>query len=379
MKKELQLLLKPVSSECNMDCAYCFYRDEAMHREVPSYGKMTQEIMETVVFQALQSADSCVFGFQGGEPTLAGLDFYKAFAEEVKRRKKPGQQVSWTLQTNGLILDEEWGRFLKEHDFLVGISLDGSRELHDFNRKDMAGKGTYGRVLKNARMLLRMGVPVNILCVLTKQSARRIRSVYQGLKKQGFFYQQYIPCLESLDGDEKGAACTLDAPHYAEALKTLFDLWFEDRIKGEPVFIREIDNWFHVLKGNTPEACAMYGKCTMQNVVEANGDVYPCDFYVLDGYCMGNVKDYGFWEFKGMSETGESTWGEKGENWKQFFRDSQVRDDRCPNCRWYPLCRGGCRKDCTITGETTENRYCGAYREFFAYAIERMEWLAARE
>lgn len=416
MMKELKLLLKPVSADCNMRCAYCFYMDEAAHREIPSYGKMTQETVRTVVQKALKSADSCVFGFQGGEPTLAGLDFYENFTDIVREManqttnqtathtanrttsqtahtdspahpgKQPGKQISYTIQTNGLILDDKWADFFKRENFLVGISLDGTRELHDMNRRDAAGKGTYSRVLKNARMLLAKGVPVNILCVLTKQNARKIRTIYQTLKKQGFYWQQYIPCLEPLETGGCSSAYSLSAQEYGEALKTLFDLWFGDRLTDTPVYVRELDNWLHVLRGGQPEACAMYGRCTMQNVVEANGNVYPCDFYALDEFCMGNIREYDFEELSEIAADAANS---------PFFKDRDIRGEDCASCRWYPLCRGGCRRDCTSDCQSDNdgacmydcrasegravNRWCTSYQDFFQYAISRLEYLAARD
>lgn len=167
--KHVQLMIKPASSNCNLRCSYCFYEDECKNREVHSYGFMKEEVLEKVVRKALDAAElSCTFGFQGGEPTLAGLEFYRKFIDYTKQYKKPETRLQFCLQTNGSLLNEEWGDFLKEHHFLVGISLDGTREIHDKNRRDGNGKETFGRVLKNAKMLQKKGVDVNILCVLTK-------------------------------------------------------------------------------------------------------------------------------------------------------------------------------------------------------------------
>ena len=184
--KHVQLMIKPASSNCNLRCSYCFYEDECKNREVHSYGFMKDEVLEAVVRKALEAAEiSCTFGFQGGEPTLAGLDFYRKFIAYTKQYKKPGTRLQFCLQTNGTLLDEEWADFLQENHFLVGISLDGTREIHDRNRRDGKGKETFGRILKNAKILQKKGVEVNILCVLTRQSAKKITSIYQYLKKEG--------------------------------------------------------------------------------------------------------------------------------------------------------------------------------------------------
>lgn len=365
--KHVQLMIKPASSNCNLRCGYCFYLDECENREIASYGIMEEAVLEEVVKKALEAAqESCTFGFQGGEPTLAGLSFFEKFIEFTEQYKKPETKLHFCLQTNGTLLDETWAGFLKKHHFLVGISLDGLGELHDRNRSDQKGRGTFQKVLKNARMLKKQGVDVNILCVLTKQNARKITSVYQFLKKEGFFYQQYIPCLDPL-GKKRGAnPWSLTPEIYEEALKTLFDLWFEDMKKGVFVFVREFDNWISMLKGYPPEACAQTGRCSMQNIVEANGDLYPCDFYVLDEYRVANIRDQEFAFSEGIPKE------------LPFFAEEPERSKACRGCRWYPLCRGGCRRDYTEIEKEQKNYFCEAYQGFFNYAIERMEWIAAR-
>ena len=293
--KHVQLMIKPASSNCNLRCSYCFYEDECKNREIHSYGFMKEEVLEAVVKKALEAAEvSCTCGFKGGEPPPAGLDFFRKFISYTKQYKKPETKVSFCLQTNGTLLDEEWVAFLKEHHFLVGISLDGTKDIHDKNRRDGSGKETFQRILKNAKMLMKNGVDVNILCVLTKQSAKKITSIYTYLKKEGFYYQQYIPCLDPL-GEERGQhPWSLTPDVYERALKDLFDLWFEDIRKGTMVSVREFDNWVSVLKGYAPESCAQTGRCSMQNIVEANGDVFPCDFYVLDEHRIAIIEDKDF-------------------------------------------------------------------------------------
>ena len=217
--------------------------------------------------------------------------------------------------------------------------------------------------MKNAKELLKNRVEVNILCVLTKQSAKKISSIYRFLKKEGFYYQQYIPCLDPMGEEEGQYPWSLTPKVYAEALKELFDLWFEDIQKGEIVSIREFDNWLSMLKGMPPEACSQTGRCSMQNIVEANGDIYPCDFYVLDNCRVANVKDENFRFFQGILPDME------------FFKEGVKRGEACKACRWYPLCRGGCRRNYT---KENKNYFCEAYQEFFEYSIARWEWLAAR-
>ena len=377
-----QLLIKPVSAYCDLQCRYCFYKDVEKHRSRRTTARMSDDVMQAVVEKGLADVDICTFGFQGGEPLLAGLGFFQKFVEEVGRLKKSDQKVLFTVQTNGWSVDERWADFFKKHEFLVGLSLDGVRKSHDSNRLGPCGEGTFEKVFAVACLLRDAGIPLNILCVLNRQTTERIEAIYRFLMRKGFFRQQYIPCLDPLDLSDPSISrdwvdvsesldeFSLTPSMYENAIKKLFDLWASDRMRGVPVYIRQFENGLQVLRGKTPEACTMYGKCCMQNVIEADGRVYPCDFYALDEYCMGNILETDFDTM--LQESMEERAG-------SFFEDPTRRDDRCPDCRWYPLCRGGCRRECAQDAKGRwKNRYCEANSHFFEYAIERLEWLAAR-
>lgn len=369
MLKELRILIKPVSSACNLRCRYCFYRDESGRREMEDYGRMSRETAEILVERALGGAQTCTFSFQGGEPTLAGLSFFEEFVQMVEERQREGQEVFYSIQTNGWNLDERWIAFFRRKGFLVGISLDGVRNTHDRNRLDKAGRGTFEQVFHSVKKMQEAGVSLNVLCVLNRQTGERVDAVYRFFMRKGLRYQQYIPCLDPLEGPRGREEYSLSPGLYGKALKKLFDLWFEDRRRGVPVYIRQFDNYLKMLDRGQPESCGMYGRCTMQNVIEADGCVYPCDFYVLDPYEMGNIRDTDFESLQDRAWTEE-----RG----SFFENSSRRDDRCKDCRWYPLCRGGCRRDCLSENGENRNYYCEAYRGFFPYVIERMEWMVAR-
>lgn len=370
--RELQLLIKPVSSACDLDCTYCFYKDEAANRAVGDHGKMSRETMRAVVDKALAASQTCVFGFQGGEPTLAGLSFFEDFTAYVEERKRPDQEAVYTIQTNGNRLDERWFEFLKEKNFLVGLSLDGVRKTHDENRKDRAGEGTFSRVFACAERMRELGIPFHVLCVLNAQTAPRIGAIYRFFMRKGFDHQQYIPCLDSLGTVRGEASFSLTPALYGEALGTLFDLWCQDRMAGRPVYIRQFENYVAMLRGGQPEACSMYGRCSMQNVVESDGTVYPCDFYALDAWQMGNLKDPDT-DFVKLQKIAAE---EAGSKRHPFFEEADRRDDRCRTCRWYPLCRGGCRRDCFPEEGKMRNYYCETYQEFFAESIGRLEYMA---
>lgn len=358
----LSVLLKPASSGCNLRCAYCFYADEASVRAVPNYGLMSKEVSHALIEKAVKAAEGSVtFLFQGGEPTLAELDFYRDFAAHVEKTAPPGLTVQYSIQTNGTLLDEAWCEFLRENRFLVGLSLDGSRECHDRFRRDGAGKGTYDRVLRAARLLERFGVEYNVLTVVTGYLAKHIQSVFGALCKGGFRFQQYIPCLDPLEEARGGQDFSLSPKQYEEFLKTLFDLWYRELEQGRYWSIRYFDNLVWMLDGHVPEQCSMVGRCGLQYLVEADGGVYPCDFYGLDQYRLGNIS--------------RDAWAEldRARERLGFIRQSERIPEECGACQWYPLCRNGCRRD-RFLGEDGlgRNYYCEAYAGFFAYALPRL-------
>ena len=364
----VNVLIKPASSACNMTCAYCFYRDVASHRQEGFQGMLSPRLMEEVVAGAMEFAEhSCSFLFQGGEPTLAGLDFYRQVVELVKKHEKPGVKVSYAIQTNAFRLDGEWCAFFKEHDFLVGVSLDGPAELHNLNRTDPAQNGTFNDVMRSVALLKKHGVTFNILCVLTGKNARSIERIYRFFRKQGLDHIQFIPCLEPL-GQERGRErYHLSVEEYGEFLIRMFDLWFQDLLSGQYVSIRHIDNWLQILLGGQPEACGMVGRCSIQFVVEGDGGVYPCDFYVLDELRLGTVGENSFAE---MAQSAAA---------RQFLQCSTPVPPECARCRWYVLCRNGCRRDRLTGADGLPGRscYCDALQRFFRERAGRLQQAAA--
>lgn len=366
----ITLLIKPASSLCNLRCRYCFYHDVASHRETASFGVMREELLETLVRKALEQADGqCMFGFQGGEPTLAGLDFYRRLVQLQKQYNTRGIRIINTIQTNGMLIDDEWAEFLAGHEFLVGLSLDGTREVHDHFRVDENGTGTYDRVVAAAKRLEKHHAEFNILCVVNNYVARYAKQVYQNLKKQGFRYIQFIPCLDPFGEEtQKGQEYSLSLERFTVFLKSTFDLYYQDFEKGDPVSIRTFDNYVTMIAGYPPESCGMAGVCSCYFVVEGDGSVYPCDFYVLDRYRLGHVEQD---NFPDMMHT---------EAAKKFVAESDYIDEACKACRWLSICRGGCRRhrEPFIDGHPRKNIYCQAYQAFFEYAYPRMERMAKK-
>lgn len=360
----INVLIKPASGACNLRCKYCFYADETAHREVANYGFMSEETIEKVIARAFEAADrSVTFGFQGGEPTLCGLDFFKKVVALEKQYAKKGVSVSNAIQTNGMLIDDEWAQFLAENKFLTGLSIDGHMDNHDLNRIDAQGKGSFARVMQAADTLTKHQAEFNVLTVVTAESARKIRRIYSFFRKNNLLWQQYIPCLDPL-GEERGyTPYALTPTLYASFLKTLFDLWYEDVCAGRFIYIRYFENLLGMLIGHAPESCGLSGQCALQFVVEADGGVYPCDFYVLDEHKLGNVFDHSLME---MAES---------EAARAFLAAPYVHE-KCKNCRFFAICRGGCRRDRDLGGTIDLNYFCPAYEEFFEYALPRMMNLA---
>ncbi len=365
----LYMLIKPASGQCNLRCRYCFYRDLTEKREVASYGIMEVSTLEQVIRKTLETAEgACTFAYQGGEPTLAGLSFFKESVRLQNLYNRRGITVHNALQTNGMLLNHEWAHFLAENRFLVGVSLDGTSRIHDEWRRDGTGEGTFTQVMQGIRCLRQAKAEFNILTVLHAGNARRIREIYRYFKAQSFRHLQFIPCLDPLGDTPGGEPYSLTPAAYGECLCTLFDLWYADLCAGEEVHIRHFENYVEMLLGYPPESCGMSGVCGMQYVVEADGAVYPCDFYVTDRYRLGNLCTDSFADLDRV----------RAEN--RFVTESTVSDPACRDCFCRALCRGGCKRyrEPRIGDALQRNLYCESYRRFFAYAGDRLEYLARR-
>lgn len=362
----ISLLIKPSGSMCNMSCKYCFYRDEAKYQEHKEASLMTVETLENVFKNTLPYATGrCIVTFQGGEPTLSGLDFFKKAAELEKKYAPPsGVRIENTIQTNGLLIDDKWAKFFYENRFLVGLSLDGTKEIHDQYRVLKDGSGTFDRVMEASEILKRHNVDFNVLSVLTKTSCKKAAAIYDFFDKKSFLWQQYIPCLNEI-GDLKSLyEWSLESGDLAGFLKNQFDLWYRDFFGGHTHFNRYFDNLCAIIIGLSPESCDMVGVCSRQLVAEADGSVYPCDFYAVDSMKLGNFN--------------ENTLSEIEEKRRAlgFIEGSKKRDEECAKCKWFFLCRGGClrhrAKSANPVGCKDRNRFCDDFKEFFEYAYPRL-------
>ena len=243
----------------------------------------------------------------------------------------------------------------------MGVSLDGTKEVHDCNRIDAARKGTFGRVVHAIEIMERHGVDYNILTVITQNTVRSYRAIHSFFKKKGFRYQQFIPCLDPLEEERGGKNWSLTPELFEKYLKQSFDLWYEEAMAGDKQYHRYFDNLLCMLDGQPPEACGMAGRCGLQYVVEADGSTYLCLFYLLDAYRIANLAE----------DTIEAVDARRKEI--GFIEQSLPVPEDCGACRWYALCRGGCRRDRDyFENGIGRNYYCAAYRAFFEYAYPRL-------
>lgn len=363
----VQLLIKPASGNCNLRCGYCFYCDEMAKRETENFGFMTEETLELLVKRALEFAEgSCGFAFQGGEPTLAGLDFYRRLLELQERYNKKHVTIRNSIQTNGYGLGVEWAEFLAQNHFLTGVSLDGVVHTHDAYRRNAAGQGTFADIMKTLELFDQKQVEYNILTVVNRRVAEKISRIYSFYKKHHWSYLQFIACMDPLGESPGGREYSLTPELYGDFLVELFELWYLDWQKGEQPSIRMFENYVGILLGYMPEACDQRGCCSVQCVVEADGSVYPCDFYVLDQYRMGNLAGH---SLKELFVRGKAL---------GFVEESIQNRQDCESCEFGFICRGGCRRNRQQgeSGALGSNYFCPSYRKFFAAALPRMRQMA---
>jgi serine-type anaerobic sulfatase-maturating enzyme len=352
------LLIKPASAVCNLDCEYCFYLD----READPYTalpgrRMTLDTLERLVDTYLfYSYPNSVLAFQGGEPTLAGLPFFEKLVEFEKRFGRNNQSVSNALQTNAVLLDKNWCDLFHETNWLLGVSLDGPEEINDLYRFNKDRRGTWKRVMQSVELLKVNKVEFNILCVLSTANVEKPKELYRFYRSLGIDNIQFIPLAE-FDGLGNRLPFTITAEQYGRFMVEMFELWWPERRK---VRIRCFDNIAEAVAGHKPGTCTMHETCDSYVVVEFNGDVYPCDFFVEGSWKLGNVND--------------DSWGEIARRSKRYSFASKktIAHPECQVCEWQSLCHGGCPKFRHGPRRQFEDLdyFCSAYKMMFAKTVE---------
>ena len=362
------VLVKPSGADCNLNCTYCFYLEKCELYPDDVKHRMSGEVLETMIRQAMEhSGRDFAFAWQGGEPTLMGIDFFRK-AIELEKKYGRGKVVGNGFQTNGILLNEEWADFLKENEFLVGLSLDGPAHIHDRYRKDSGNRETHLRVESVAKMLLKREVLVNAMCCLTDYSSKYPEELYNYYKGLGMTFMQFIPVVETdKDNPSKAASFSVSAEAYGHFLTKVFDLWIEDFRNGEPTTsIRHFESLFYTYVGLASPECTLMKTCGPYVVVEHNGDVYSCDFFVEPKWKLGNIK------------TGKLIDMLNSRKQAAFALAKAQLSVECRKCSWLQHCYGGCTKDRIKDPEDRRRpRFCKSYKMLFAHADRQFRELAA--
>jgi len=396
LRLRFHAMAKPIGSTCNLSCTYCYYLSKATLPDGPGTGRMSIEVLEEFIKNYIEgvAGNEVVFSWQGGEPTLLGLDFFRKVIELEKKYAKPGQKIENDLQTNGMLITEEWCAFLKEHRFLVGLSIDGPRELHDKYRVTKNNEPTFEKVFKAAKLLQRYRVPFNTLTCVSRFNARRALDVYRFLRREiGSTYIQFIPIVEyrgfektaphqwnvdSLpkDGDVEARPGTpdsivtewsVDPVDWGYFLCKTFDEW-RKRDVGK-VLVNHFETLVAQHMGLAPQLC-VYGEfCGKGVAVEYDGSVFACDHYVYPEYRLGNIMD------KPLSTL---VWNRT--QVKFGYAKNETLPQQCGQCPYLTDCWGECPKNRiirTATGEPGLNYLCRGFKKFFEHAIPEVERIVA--
>ena len=371
------VMVKPTGPICNLDCRYCFYLEKERLYPGTSGWAMPDAVLETFVrdYIAAQDVPVVTFAWQGGEPTLLGLDFFRRVVE-LQQRYADGRRIDNAIQTNGILVDDEWAAFFAEHAFLVGVSIDGPRELHDRYRVDRGGAPTFDRVMKGMAALKRQGADFNTLTVVHRDNASAPLDVYRFLKEAGSGFLQFIPIVERVDGprlSEPGvagggrvAAWSVDPADWGGFLCAIFDEWVRHDVGR--VFVQMFDVALESWYRGEASLCIFSETCGRALAVEHNGDLYSCDHYVFPAFRLGNITD---------AAVGELVASPAQRRFGDAKRDTLP--DFCRRCDVRFACHGECPKNRFIEtpdGEAGLNYLCAGYKRFFVHINAAMRFMA---
>jgi len=385
------LLAKPSGSTCNIDCKYCFFLSkEALYPNDKS--RMSAETLETYIRQLLEShrAPRVTVAWQGGEPTLMKLEFFRRSVELVEKYRRPGQTVQHTFQTNGILLDDDWCAFFKEHNFLVGLSVDGPREIHDAYRVDRGGQGTFDKVMSGWRALRRHGVEFNILCTVNAANEKHGLTVYRFFRDElGAKWVQFIPIIERATEEtiqianqgwseqpgrkrmlytQTGNLVTersVGSKQYGQFLVDVFEEWVRHDVGR--IFVQLFDVTLEAFFGRHM-LCIHAPTCGYGPALEHNGDLYSCDHFVEPRFKLGNIHETHMLKMIASPEQ------------RKFGQDKRdTLTAQCRSCEVRPLCNGGCPKDRfadSRDGEPGQNYLCAGLELFFTHTLTAMRKMA---
>ena len=361
--KPFSLLIKPASAACNIRCEYCFYIDHLNYIKDGDKPAMSYKTLEKMISSYMKlPLPEYSFGWQGGEPTIMGLDFFKKAIELQKQYAPPGTRVSNGLQTNATLIDQPMAEFFAENNFLLGVSLDGPNRVHNKFRLTIDGKPTHSKVMEGINHLREAKAEFNILCLVNSENVDKPKELYKYYKDKNFNFLQFIPCVEY---DKKG-----DLTHYSitgeqwgKFLCEVFDIWY--RKDTRKVSIRHFDSVLNYMVMGQYTECTMDKDCRQYFVVEYDGGIYPCDFFVEKKLQLGNINT--------------SAWEEALTDpvYEEFGKKKSAFNSKCASCEWLKLCHGDCQKMRGPDAKPeTLSTLCDGWKMFYEHTIERFEKLA---
>ena len=365
MVRPFTLLIKPAGPDCNIACQYCFYACKSEF-----FGGAAHRMSDAAAEQLVKSYlslrfEQSAFAWQGGEPTLMGLDFFKRIAALQAQYSEPGQVVTHAMQTNGILIDAAWAKFLAEQKYLVGISLDGPKEYHDHYRVDRAGAGTFDRVMAGIENCREQGAEFNILVLLNHVNVQHPDELFDFYTELGIEYLQFVPCVEkSADDPHIAAPFSITPEEYGRFLIRIFDRWLEYGVRK--LSVRLFDSLLNFLLGGPHTECTFGRRCNDYIVIEHTGDAFCCDFYVTGETKLGNIMETSVEQLA------------SGQVKRDFNRKKTEIDHKCLVCRYLDICRGGCPKDrAMLTGtHKVPSYFCEGYKIFFDHALPRLRAIA---
>jgi len=373
LPRAFHVMAKPTGAQCNLDCAYCFFLKKSSLYPQSAF-RMSDEVMESYIRQTVESQQGpqVTIAWQGGEPTLMGLDFFRRAMEVEKKYVKLGKTIENTLQTNGILLDQEWCKFLHDNNFLVGISLDGPRHLHDVYRKDKRGNPTFDKVVKAVRLMQEHKVEFNILCTVNAVNSQHPLEVYRFFRDElKARYIQLIPIVErdNASGNQEGAKVTdrsVSADAYGKFLITIFDKWVKTDVGT--MFVPFFDSVLASYVYGSSSVCVLRPECGDALALEHTGDLYSCDHFVEPRYLLGNIT---------KARMVELVSGEKQRSFGKGKSEGLPR--YCNSCEFLFTCHGECPKNrvlMTPDGEPGLNWLCAGLKAFFAHTKRPMQMMA---
>ncbi|MGG3926977.1 anaerobic sulfatase maturase [Metabacillus fastidiosus] len=364
-QRNISVMWKTVSEDCNLACDYCYY-STCGGKPGRKINRIDFNLLDKFIKEYMEMSNgSAAFAWQGGEPLLAGLDFFEEAVTLQAKYAPKNTFISNSLQTNGTLINEKWASFFKNFHFLVGVSLDGPKEIHDARRVDSRGQGSFDRVMKGIEQLRKKQVDFNILAVVHKGNVTKAVEMLKFFESEDFPFIQFIPCMDFRAQEiDRPGVYDITPAEYGAFLCEAFDYWYNG---GEPrLSIRFFDDMLNVYINREPGLCIHRAACPQTIILEQNGDAFPCDFFIHQDWKIGNIGTHSIDEILSHPL------------YDKFLKMKPTLPDPCKTCQWKKLCHGGCPRNRKWSSELSLSEvdyFCSSYKQIYSYAEERMKKL----